>query len=292
MRPNRLLLFLVSIFLTSGVFSQRPNFIIILLDDAHEQSLPPAGPSFLHYPSIERIYNEGVNFCDAYCIDPLCNPSRNTMFTGMYPHTHGAVDDATLPKTDLPTFFSITADQGYHNEYVGKYSNLQYKDLPGIEKLLTITTITQVNPKMYDHGEIKTIQGHTTVIIDDTSEAWLSVIDTPFVFGIGHIGTHSPIDVLNAYKNTYNGMAKLPDNYFKYTVDFPSFLYADPDANANDSNKVKVVREKLFEIMGEIDRGVSNIFSVLESRGILDNTMIIFTNDNGFLLGEHQLAGK
>jgi hypothetical protein len=55
---------------------------------------------------------------------------------------------------------------------------------------------------------------------------------------------------------------------------------------------LKKDKEHLFEVMGEIDRGVQNIFSVLESRGLLDNTMIILVNDNGFLYGEHQLWGK
>src|SRR6185295_17394067 len=104
-----LLLLIAALPLSTKVFSQRPNFVIILIDDAHEPSLPPAGPSFLNYPSIQRIYQEGLQVCDAYCLFPLCNPSRNTIYTGMYPHIHGATDNTELPRTDLPTFFGITA---------------------------------------------------------------------------------------------------------------------------------------------------------------------------------------
>jgi len=291
-----LLLLIATFPLSTKVFSQRPNFIIIVLDDAHEQSLPPAGPSFLNYPSIQRIYQEGLQVCDAYCLQPLCNPSRNTIYTGMYPHIHGATDNTELPRTDLPTFFGITASLGYHNEYVGKYCNLETENLPGMEKRLTITRIDQNNPTMRYNGILKSLVGNTTVIINDTSQAWLAAIDTPFILGIGHIGTHSPIPALSTCENDYNGLADLPDNYFRYTSDYPSFLYSDTTSGsyhlANDTFGLVKTREKLFEIQSEINRGMENIFSILESRGILDNTMIIFTNDNGNLYGEHQLAGK
>ncbi|HYV93603.1 MAG TPA: sulfatase-like hydrolase/transferase [Chitinophagales bacterium] len=286
-----LLLLIATIPVSTTVFSQRPNFVIIMLDDANESSVPPLGPSFLNYPSIERIYQEGLQICDAHCLQPLCNPSRYSMFTGMYPHVHGAIDNVTLPRPDLPTFYSIAAGHGYHNAYVGKYSNKQNKNIPGIGKTLTISVVDQKDPSMYYNGVKKSFIGSTTVIIDDSTEAWLATIDTPFIFGVGHIGTHTPIGVVNSYKDDYNGKGAIPDNFFRYTHDYPSFLYAD-SAKIADSNEVKDDLEKTYEILSEIDRGVGNIFSVLESRGILDNTMIIFTNDNGFFFGEHQLWSK
>ncbi|HYV91263.1 MAG TPA: sulfatase-like hydrolase/transferase [Chitinophagales bacterium] len=293
-----LLLLIAALPLSTKVFSQRPNFVIILIDDAHEPSLPPAGPSFLNYPSIQRIYQEGLQVCDAYCLFPLCNPSRYSMLTGMYPHVHGAISNGAHPRTDLATFYSIAAGNGYHNAYVGKYSNVEglITNVPAMEKTLTMTGIVQKNPNMRYNGVIKSLVGNTTVIIDDTSQAWLAVIDTPFILGIGHIGTHSPVPIVTAYQNDYNGLGALPDNYYRYTTDYPSFLYTDTTSGAyliaNDTFALTKSREKLFEIQSEINRGVENVFSVLESRGILDNTMIIFTNDNGTLYGEHQLGGK
>ncbi|HYV91265.1 MAG TPA: sulfatase-like hydrolase/transferase [Chitinophagales bacterium] len=291
-----LLMFIITILISSNLFAQRPNFVIILIDDAHEKSLPPAGPSFLNYPSIQRIYQEGLQVCDAYCLQPLCNPSRYTIWTGMYPHVHGATDNGLRARSDLPTFFAVTASHGYHNAYVGKYANVEGASIPGMEKTMTLTLPIQTDPTMRYNGVMTSFVGNTTVIIDDTSKAWLAEIDTPFILGIGHVGTHTPIPVVSAYENDYNGLATLPDNYYQYSVDYPSYLYADTLSNvyllAHDSASLKFCREKLFEIQSEINQGVENIFSVLQSRGILDNTMIIFSNDNGFSLGEHQLTGK
>src|SRR5262245_29208202 len=73
---------IIIMFQSVASYCQRPNFVIIIVDDAHEKSLPPDGPSFLNYPSIQRIYQEGLEICNAYCLQPLCNPSRYSMLTG------------------------------------------------------------------------------------------------------------------------------------------------------------------------------------------------------------------
>lgn len=279
-------------FSTTRAFAQRPNFVIILIDDAHEQTIPPLGPSFLSYPSVSRVYQEGIRFCDAYCTQPLCNPSRESMYTGLYPHsTRVNTNTAKLP-AGIPTFWTITADNGYHNQYVGKYNNVEKKNIAGLQKSLVVTTVKQTNPKMSLNGKVKTYTGNTTVIIDDSATSWLSKIDTPFVFGIGHVGTHFPISVVAAYSHAYDGTATMPSNFFRYTENYPSYMYSSGDNYVTDSAKVLRDIEKSYEIMLEIDRGVGNVFSVLEARGLLENTMIIFTNDNGFFYGEHMFTGK
>jgi len=291
-----LLLVIASVSISTPLLAQRPNFVIIILDDADEKLLPPDGPSFINYPSIQRIYQEGLQVCNAYCLQPLCGPSRYSMLTGTYPHVHGATNNGIHPRGDLPTFFTIAASHGYHNNYVGKYSNVEHNNLPGMEKVFEVSNLLNSDPTMNLSPAKGNSTGTVTVVIDDTSAAWLAHIDTPFIFGIGHIGTHLGIGIVPAYANDYNGRGALPDNYYEYATDYPSFLYADSLSDqfrlAHDSSAIKNNKEKLLEIQSEINRGIENIFSVLQSRGILDNTMIIFTNDNGFLFGEHKLSGK
>lgn len=272
--------------------AQRPNVVIVVLDDAHRNSIPPLGPDFLDYPSINRIYNEGVRFCDAYTTQPLCNPARYSLYTGLYPHSHGISTNETQAPQGLETFWTITQAQGYHNQFVGKFSNVEDTGVAGLENALLISKVDQKDPKMYLNGQIKLLNGNTTVIINDTAANWLNVVDTPFVFGIGHIGTHLPLSVVNEFKNAYNGLGMLPDNFYAYTHDYPSFMYSDTTHYYTDSTIAKYNLEKHYEVMLEINRGIENVFAILEARGILDNTMIIFTNDNGLLYGEHLLLGK
>lgn len=273
-------------------FSQRPNVVIILLDDAHRNSIPPLGPDFLDYPSISRIYNEGVTFCNAYTPQPLCCPSRYSMFTGLYPHSHGITSNETLPPPDLQTFWTITQAAGYHNQYVGKYSNVQDSAILGLEKSLLIAKVDQKDPMMYRNDQKVFLTGSTTVIIDDTAAAWLATIDTPFIMCVGHIGTHIPLAVVDEFKHTYDGMGQMPDNFYAYSHDYPSFLYSDTTHYYTDSMTLLINLEKHYEVMQEIDRGVGNFLNELETRGLLENTMVVFTNDNGLLYGEHLLLGK
>src|ERR1043165_2936341 len=211
-------------------YGQRPNIVFIIMDDMSEKTIPPLGPSFLSYPSISRIYQEGMYVCDAYTPMPLCNPCRYSILTGMYPHTHLAVDNSTAPRKDLPTFFSILAGAGYHNAYVGKYANINgLKNLPGIPKTLTIGKIDQEDPTMYFNNKQVFLKGVTAVIIDDTATAWLAKLDTPFALGIGNIGTHIPMGVVKACQNTYNNKGALPDNFYRYRDDYPSFYYTDSE---------------------------------------------------------------
>jgi N-acetylglucosamine-6-sulfatase len=272
--------------------AQRPNVVLILLDDAHKFSIPPDGPDFLNYPSIARIYNEGVRFCNAYTPQPLCNPSRYSLFSGLYPHSSGVMTNESYPPEGLQTFWKITSNAGYHNQYIGKYSNVEDSLILGIEKSLLITKVDQKDPKMYLNGVKKIMNGQTTEIIDDSVNTWLAVIDTPFILGIGHIGTHIPLGVVNQYQFEYNGLGQVPDNFYAYSHDYPSFLYSDTNHFYTDSNQLKKNSETLFEIMQEIDRGVQIVFDRLEQRGLLENTLLIFTNDNGTFYGEHLLLGK
>src|SRR6185295_11680246 len=141
-----LLMVIASVSISTPLLAQRPNFVIIILDDADEKLLPPDGPSFINYPSIQRIYQEGLQVCNAYCLQPLCNPSRYTIWTGMYPHVHGATDNGLRARSDLPTFFAVTASHGYHNAYVGKYANVEGASIPGMEKTMTLTLPIQTDP--------------------------------------------------------------------------------------------------------------------------------------------------
>ena len=161
-----------------------------------------------------------------------------------------------------------------------------------MERALLITDIDQKNPLMFWNGEPLHLIGNTTRIIDDTAAQWLSQIDTPFILGVGHIGTHMPISLVSGYTHTYDSMAQVPDNFVHYAHDYPSFLYSDTSHYYTDSATLLVNLEQAYEVMGEIDRGVGNLFDTLEARDLLNNTMIIFTNDNGVFYGEHLLQGK
>src|SRR6266513_953625 len=106
---NLTFVFAILLSCVTNVHAQtKPNILVIMLDDArYDMFQPNGGPSFFNTPSINRIAEEGINFKFTGVTTSLCTPSRASIYTGLYPHHHGAVDETTSPKPDLPYVSSI-----------------------------------------------------------------------------------------------------------------------------------------------------------------------------------------
>src|SRR4029078_13691197 len=76
-----------------AVAAPRPNIIFILMDDLRWDELGCTGHPFVRTPHIDRIAREGALFKNAFATTPLCSPSRASILTGLYPHTHGVTDN-------------------------------------------------------------------------------------------------------------------------------------------------------------------------------------------------------
>ena len=99
---------------------KRPNLIFIHNDHQafyqwQDYDIKPARPNF------DRLAEEGVRFDNAYCAAPLCGPTRRTLLTGLYPHTHKQYHNYTDPPYDHEVYLDTLAENGYDNYYYGKW---------------------------------------------------------------------------------------------------------------------------------------------------------------------------
>ena len=272
----------------------RPNIIMIIGDDMRYDSFEPTGgPSWFDSPSINRIAYEGASFENYYCVYSLCTPSRSTMMTGLYAHSNGSIDGDTPYFPWLPTIATILDSAGYHTGMIGKFG-VYFVPQPGWDYWMGRTKFANgeyLDPKFNVNGIVKTIEGNVTQIITDTTYRLVSEIDTPFFVCIGHQAPHQPAIALPASEGIYaSEEMPVPANFFPYNSFYPSFLYA----NVPPLTETVIVSdlEKYFECLKDIDRNIEDIFDVLSDRNLLDNTLLMFTSDNGFLFGEHALKGK
>ena len=83
---------------------QRPNVVFILTDDMRADCMSIAGHPYLKTPNIDRLGREGIYFKNAFCTTPLCSPSRASILSGLYAHTHKVLDTFTEYPVDLPSF--------------------------------------------------------------------------------------------------------------------------------------------------------------------------------------------
>ncbi|WP_166657321.1 sulfatase-like hydrolase/transferase [Ilumatobacter fluminis] len=99
----------------------RPNVLIIWTDQQHNEAIGASGRSPVKTPHLDELASTGAMFEQAYCTQPVCSPSRASVLTGMYPHSHGIVHCNDVLDADVPTLAEILRDEGYVGGYVGKW---------------------------------------------------------------------------------------------------------------------------------------------------------------------------
>lgn len=107
----------------------RLNVLFLMTDEQHWQSLSATGNPYIETPNMDRIGREGVRFANATCVTPYCSPSRASILTGLYPHTHhiltnvtpGKSDQAPLPQRAFPNTETMLHDRGYATCHRGKW---------------------------------------------------------------------------------------------------------------------------------------------------------------------------
>ncbi|MEP7127928.1 MAG: sulfatase-like hydrolase/transferase [Chitinophagales bacterium] len=272
----------------------RPNIILIIADDLRYDAFSvTGGPDFLNTPSINKIANEGARFDNYYCVYPLCIPARAAMMTGLYPHSNGAVDNCTFIQPGIKTLAQVLDSAGYHTGMIGKYHINTKKQIGWDYWFVTSRHIDYVDPTFYFNDTKQFKSGHVETIIYDTVQKYLSEVDTPFFVTIGHPSPHRPVVPLPQYEGIFAGIdMPVPENFFPFSAWYPSYLYSDSGSIYNSEMQVEKDLQNYFSGILAVEDNVTDVFSILEERNLLNNTMIIFTSDNGAIYGEHMLIGK
>jgi len=289
----------------------RPNIIFILIDDLRwdEVDYP-----FVKAPTIQRIAREGVRFRNAFVTTPLCSPSRACFLTGQYAHTHGITDniDRSPRSHELVTFPRLLHDAGYETAFVGKWHmGLDDNARPGIDHWVSVKGQgSYLDPEFNVNGERKKIAGYFTDILNQFALDFVKQKHTkPFLLYVSHKAVHPDL-TQNAdgslsdpsagkfipaerHKNLYADAA-LPHraSYAKPPYGKPALLrqIADvPPLGAKTVTDDETIRNRL-RMLASVDEGLGEILKTLGAQKQLDNTLIVFTSDEGYFYGEHGLS--
>lgn len=281
----------------------RPNIVLVLADDLAAWMLGCYGNKEIRTPNIDTLARAGTRFANSFVATPICSASRATLFTGRTPMQHGIQDFLTdQPVSNPPqgqqappaSFASemmisdVLAQAGYNCGYVGKW-HMGNDANPGHGYKYTYTMGGggYQNPRMNLNGQpveekgylADLMTGHACEFLDKQSAG------QPFFLTVGYFNPHVP----------YEGH---PQKYYDMYANtkFDSIGWEPPAPNA--------LREKemLKDTVGNVrkcaaattalDDQIPALLAKLEQRGLRDNTLIIFTGDNGFLLGRHGLWSK
>ncbi len=245
---------------------RRPNFILIFADDLGYGDISGFGFKKSPYetPHLERMAAEGARLTSFYVPTPYCAPSRGTILTGRYPFRHGVVlnpcPDAGINDVGLPaserTIAALLRDAGYATSCIGKWHLghvPQY--LPrrrGFDEYLGILYSNDMRPvQLVENEEVVEYPVVQATLTKRYTERALDFVerchrlDCPFFLYLPHAMPHKPLAASDDF----------------YTPETPDDLYAD--------------------VIRELDWSVGQILEKLKALGIDDNTMVVFTSDNG-----------
>ncbi len=312
------LLFLFLFSKTSTVqANDRPNVVFILTDDQRWDALSIMGNEHLQTPNIDRLAEEGVLFKNHFCTTSLCSPSRASILGGLYAHTHGVVNNFTDYPRDLPTFPRQLQSEGYSTAYIGKWHMGEDDDSkrPGFDHFIThrgqgkyFDTEFRINS-----GERKVIPGYYTTVVTDLALDWLQDQESgekPFMLFLGHKAPHSFYYPEPKYEGVFDHVrVPYPETAFQlddkpewiqkrlptwHGIYGPLFDWRKdfPDTSAEGMLAFENMTRAYWGTILSVDDSVGRLYSYLERIGELDNTLFIFTSDNGLLNGEHGMVDK
>ena len=274
-------------------FDERPNFIIIETDDQRYDTMQ-------YMPRTqELIFDQGVTFERGYVTTPLCSPSRSSIFTGMYAHTHKVRDNFKEKFTDV-TFAELLQQNGYYTGLVGKYSNT-WKGEPRPEYDFWVSfkngqhrynnALLNVNGEWIRHeGEYitYTFEKYALDFIEKASKMW-----KPFCLCLTLNAPHEP--AVPAAVDKYIELdlpERLPSFNEDDISDKPAWMSKDGFVEGKKLKELDTFRRKQILTLFAVDRLVDQLIDKLDEKGLLDNTVVFFLSDNGKLWGEHRLTSK
>jgi N-acetylglucosamine-6-sulfatase len=296
----------------------RPNIVFVLMDDLRWDDTGAGGHPWVKTPNIDRVAREGMMFRNAFAATPLCSPNRASCLTGQYAHTHGIVDntDRSARSRELVTFPRLLHDAGYETAYVGKWHmGVDDNPRPGFDYWFSLKGQGYyIDPEVNENGRNLKLKGYTTDIFNERALGFLKRRrDRPFLLYLAHKAVHPNIfqnadgsmpagelgEVPAAFppaerhKHLYSGepLPRRP-NYGKPPARKPALLRKIGDlpplspATVTDD---EVIRNRL-RMISAADDGIGEIFRTLQDSGQLDNTVIVFTSDEGYFYGEHCLS--
>ena len=321
---SALTLLLLGSLVCDAADARRPNVLFLVSDDLNNV-LGCYGDPQIDTPNLDALAARGVRFDRAYCTFPLCGPSRNCFLTGLYPNSTGILGNGqvfrqTIPKQQsLPQIFR---NSGYFAARIGKLFHYNVPssvgtnghDDPaswelemnpaGVDRLQEESQIFSLIPNQFGatlswHASPKPDAFHTDALMADDAEWVLERCakrkDRPFFLGVGFFRPHTPYVAPKPYFDLYKqDQMHVVLQVKEDLVDIPAASLASgkKEQDQMSDEQRRQARQAYYASISFMDAQVGRIVGTLDRLGLADNTIIVFTSDHGYHLGEHGLWQK
>jgi iduronate 2-sulfatase len=309
----------------SAATSARKNVLFLIADDLNNL-LGAYGDPLARTPNIDRLAARGVRFDRAYCTFPLCGPSRNSMLTGLYPNSTGILGNAQIFRQTIPSQISLSQAFRHEGYVAARLGKLYHYNVPnsvgtdghddpaswefeinpaGVDRTEEHPKIHTLTPGQFGgtvswYASPKSDEFHTDGILAENAEWVLERFarkrDRPFFLAVGFFRPHTPYV---APKDPYYGYypeAKMPivANVAEDQADIPpaALLSYKREQDKFTDDLRRQALQGYYASISFMDAQVGRVIAALDRLGLADSTIIVFTSDHGYHVGEHGLWQK
>ena len=280
-----------------------PNVVLIVTDDQRWDTL-----AFM--PNVSsQLAARGTVFEQAFVVNPLCCPSRASILTGNYSHTTGVYQQGPPHGgfeafDDSSTLATWLSGRGYETALFGKYIDSYQHDAligyvpPGWSRWLAFVHSQYIDYSLTDDGTIVRYgdepADYATTVLGDAAEEFIRQAEAPFFVEFAPPAPHAPAVVEPQYAREFSDLAPWrPPSFNEVSIgDKPAYMRALPPLTAERIAALDWRRRLQLESLLSVDREVGDMVTALRETGHLDDTIVIYTSDNGVMLGEHRWDKK
>ncbi|WP_262248535.1 sulfatase-like hydrolase/transferase [Parapedobacter soli] len=271
------LLAALSISSVAAFGQEPPNIIVILTDDMGFSDIGTFGGDFVPTPRLDRFAEEGSKFTQYYSASPICSPSRTSILTGMFPaewnftnylndrRSNGRAEQANYLNVHAPSIAKVLKAAGYATGHFGKWHMGGGRDIKNAPKF-----------KLYGFDEHASTYESPEPDPALTATNWIwSDVDSVQRWDRTAYFVDKTLDFLRRHEGTPCFVNLWPDDMHTPWV---------PEENRRQAGKFPMDpnEEAAFKlVLAEFDKQMGRLFDGLEELGIAENTLIIFTSDNG-----------
>lgn len=282
------------------VTASSPNLILIMTDDQVFHTAQ-------YMPLTNAIFDvNGVKFTNGTVSTPLCCPSRGTLLTGQYVRDHGLYRNDALLFDDTTTIATIAKGRGYFTGLMGKYLN-NYQAIgshiaPGwdIWKVFNENSTAYYHYYLNENGELNYYNGvlssYSTDVLANKAVEFINNAPSsqPLLLYFNPSAPHPPATVAKRHEGLFSSFLNWrPPSYNEADVsDKPVWVKGLSLLTTTRQNNEDALHRRMLESLQAVDEGVKKIVDALSATGRLNNSVIIFTSDNGFSWGEHRWTVK
>lgn len=280
---------------------KRPNVLILLADDLRHDTLGIAGHPLVQTPHIDRLSRQGMRFTHACVTTAICGVSRSSILSGQWMSRHGNTSFKSMKTPWSESYPGLLRANGYHVGHVGKWHSGKFP------------------AKEFDFGRaysgthwVKQEGGppvHVTTKNERDAIEFLNTRpkDKPFLLNLWFFAPHAQDEHPDQYLPQKETLSLYQDSEIPAPAlsdggafrSLPPFLQAPENEGRvryhwrfDTPEKYQRMVKNYLRLVSGVDAACGRVLQELETRGILDETIVIFSADNGYFLGERGLADK